>query len=159
MLFIKKRRIVENELNWYFNQSSADIGIKSNWQAMVNVSCFGGSTTYQDPYNSFILKSVEKLRKIDKRFYATSINTQRALFLYFADQNFLFPHITRIYQELGPLTRLSDQFNNLDKICQRFLLGTASDKDKISITNARIEARTNLFSAVNEYYNLRSIKK
>ena len=155
MLFTQKLRIAENDLSWYFNESSSDVGIKSNWNSMVSVACFGASTNFQDTFSSFILLSVERLRKIESLFYSLSLQSQKVLYLYFAYFNFPHPYLKATLRELAPLTILNPQFHSFELVFKRFSLGLASDKDKLLISSSRIDARTALFSAVNEFYKIK----
>lgn len=59
---------VEKQIDWYFNCSQADMGISSNWYAMINAS----STTPSDPPDSVIhyLPAIRKHRKIHNALQA-----------------------------------------------------------------------------------------
>lgn len=160
MFLPKNYTIVEEELIWLFNFAEADCGIKSNYNSMVNVSMFGASTSFQDPHNSFILKSVAKKRKIENTFYSLPKKYQKILFSYYAGLTFNVL-VKKIYDKLaGPVYVNSYMnMNDLEKLLQKFVIGKATEKEKTLISEIRIEAQNNLYDAVKFYLKLRKINE
>jgi hypothetical protein len=152
MLDSNKEREVEFDLVWYWCHSQADCGIKSNYMSMINVACYGPSTTFQDPFNTFILNSVAHRHKIEEILYLIPFKQQKILYASFADLQFS-PQIELIFNKLTGAVYLNSYIPiaELDKICRNFHLGNASDKDKALISSIRMEATTNYFLAIASY--------
>jgi len=119
---------------------------------MINVAIFGPSSDYHDPYNTFIINSVEHRRKIEEILHRVSFHNQKILFASFADLKFS-PQINLIYNKLTGATHLNSYITikELDRICGRFHLGIATDKDKQLISTIRVEAIKNYYNAINAY--------
>ena len=152
MLISSKERQVEFDLVWLYNHSDADCGIKSNYMAMVNVACYGPSTTFNDPFNSFILKSVEHKRKLES--VVSNLPPLHKLILFKSFADIKYPkNIELLFNKYtGAATVIASiSFTNLDKLSRQFYQGTASDKDKILISQIRTEATTNYYEAINQY--------
>ena len=148
-----KERLAEHDLEYLFCFAEADCGIKSNYMSMVNVAIYGINSDYRDPYNTFILNSVDRKRKIENIYYSLSQLDQNILYLSFS--NVKFPkYIELLYTKYTGAVCLTTQCNSkqLENLCRTFHLVNSSEKDKITIATIRIEATTNYYNAINNYY-------
>jgi hypothetical protein len=152
MLDSTKERETEFDLVWYWCHSEADCGIKSNYMSMINVACYGASTTFHDPYNSFILKSVDHRHNIEEILYVLPYKLQKILYLTFADIK-LFTQIEIIFNKYTGAAHLNSFLiaSDLNKLCRNFHVGKTTDKEKALISQIRIESMNNYHEAVDAY--------
>lgn len=152
----KQDEYCRQELEWYYNFSDSDCGIKSNWSAMVQAAhCPGG--VYVDPYSSFILRAVEKRREIEKSLWTLSSNLQNCLSSVFGSHHMPHP-IVQVFGELaGPVICLG--FADLEKLCNRKILGKATTKETLTISELRIQAEALKNNSFTEYRRNRNAKK
>lgn len=133
---------IKAELTWYFNYADADCGLRSNWNAMVQASMLPGSH-WHDPYDSFTLKAVDKRREIEKVFFQLPSRYQQYLYVYLGPET---PpgEIALIFkdQTAGAICAFTAGIQELTKLCSRIHQGTASQKDKTTISQLRMEAFT-----------------
>ncbi len=149
---------LKGELIWIYNYADADCGLKSNWNSMVQASMCPGSA-YVDPYDSFILRAVEKRRDIEKVLWQLPKAHQDCLFSLYGPVH--IPHsIVSVMGDLaGPsLCTQALSLKNLEKLCDRQLLGKATPKDRLTISEIRIEALDITGKSINSYKRKRNEK-
>lgn len=152
LLESSKERTVEFQCSWYWNFSHSDCGIKSNYMSMINVACYGATTTFHDPFNTFIINSVNLRRDIEEILYRIDFKYQKILFASFADVR-LDPQIEMIFSKYtgaAYCTKLCN-IDELEKLCRDFHQGRSSNKDKELISQIRIEATANYQTAIELY--------
>lgn len=156
MNFKQYENVVEHDLVWLFCHSEGDCGIKSNWSAMVNASCFGSSVGYYDHINSFTLNSVEHYREVDKIYKSLTIPIQNILYASFADVS-ISANILKIFKTNAGAACCSLILNmkELDDLCKR----VSSDKnikgDKQLISEIRIETSKYYQEAILQYIKIK----
>ena len=161
MIDSNKEREAEFDLVWFWCHSHADCGIKSSYMPMVNVAIFGPSLDYHDPFNTFIINSVEHRRKIEDVLHLVSFKHQKILFASFADLKFS-PQINLIFTKYTGAIYLNSYLRTqeVDTICRKFHLGIATEKEKRLISQIRVEAVKNYHAAVDAYIKAkRTIKQ
>ena len=151
-----KEREVEFDLVWYWCHSHADCGIKSNYMPMVNVACFGASTDFHDPFNTFILNSVDHRRQIEDVLYELPFDMQKILYASFADIKFS-PQIELIFGKLTGAAHVNCFIDlmTLDTICRKFHFGEATESSKRVLSQVRMVARTNYWNAIDSYLSVK----
>jgi hypothetical protein len=139
----KREELMKMELQWYWHHSSADCGIKSNWSAMVMASMCPGSA-YQDPYDDHRMRSVEKRRQIERVLFAIPTTAQNCLYTLFGPTHLPHSVLAVLGADLaGPaLCSSAIPIRDLIRMCDHHLLGRGTPKDKLSISEVRIEAGT-----------------
>lgn len=152
MTYFHLEKEVEFDLEWLFCRSMADIGIKSNWCAMVSVSQFGSSTNFIDNMNTFTLNCVERQNQLSKIYYKLSESTQDILYASFADI-YYSPHIEIIFKKLsGTACFLSNKTpDQFIKLCQAVRLGLATKDEKKFISELRTKTQNTYQDALQEY--------
>jgi hypothetical protein len=157
MTISNKERLTKAELSWFFNFSDADCGIKSNFQTMVNLALFGIPTTFNDPYNSFILTSIARKRQIEKYYYSIHIDYRVALRATYDDIR-LPVYIVSIFNKLAGIACFISDIDKLEKICGNIKLGIATDKEKLLISEIRINAVRLFNDAIDAYVGVHNGK-
>ncbi len=147
------------ELVWLYNYADSDCGIKSNWNAMVQAACSPGSS-YSDPYNSFIMRAVDKRRDIEKALWSLPVQFQNSLCSVYGSNHLPHP-ITAVLGELGGPAICSQllPLEPLEKLCNRKLLGKATPKDLLAISEIRMAAEELKNKSFNDYRRKRNEKK
>jgi hypothetical protein len=151
MNFDQIKKVVENDLTWFFCFSMADVGIKSNWEAMCSVALFGPTTTLNDHMSSSVMQAVDRRREIEKKFFKLSIEDQSILYAMYSDFR-IHPYIQKIFQDLAPivyLSRYEPEF--IDKICGDIISSKATPKEQIIMTDLRINCRNKFIKAIKSY--------
>ena len=147
--FTQMENQTEHDLVWYFNHAEADMGIKSNWSAMVSASHFGGSTNYYDHTNSFILNSVSHYRELEKIFRSLSKENQLILFASFADVP-IKESVLKIFKKFsGTAYYLASK--ELEELCDKMRTNKLSQDDKVKLSKIRIEATNKYSDAIKSY--------
>lgn len=157
MNYRNKYQIAKEDLEWLFNFSEADSGIKSNWQAMINVSCFGASSDFQDPYNTFSLNCARRSAELQSILRQLPSQSQEILFATFGPA--IFPrHIQKMFAQLSGAAFISANLTQakFDALCSRIQSNTATPKDKVQITEIRINANTIHTQAIDQYISART---
>lgn len=151
LTFNQMEVLAEQDLIWFFNHAQADMGIKSNWQAMVQASCFGGSTGFQDHHNSFILNSVGHYREVEKVYKAIPREYQEILYATFADVP-INAHVQRIFKKHSGAAYCSIvEPEDLEKICEKISKSSANSSDKLAISKVRIDCLKKYNEAITEF--------
>jgi hypothetical protein len=153
LTFSNMENLAETDLVWFFNHSQADMGVKSNWVAMVSAACFGGSTTsYHDHTSSFILNSVGQFRTLEKVYKVLSSTTQDILFASFADIH-IGENINKVFKKHAGAACCNSTITpeTLEDICQRSLKGQATKEDKLIISKIRMQATKDYQESINAY--------
>ena len=157
LTFNQMEAVAEHDLVWFYNHAQADMGIKSNWQAMVSASCFGGSTGFHDSTNSFILNSVGHYRELDKIIKTLSKESQEVLFASFGDVP-LSAHVLKLLRKHAGAAYcasvLSDP-NVLNNLCERIAKGKSTNEDRLLISKIRIEAVKLYQEAITSYNKIK----
>jgi len=148
LTFDEMERICEDDLTWLFCFSTADCGIRSNWEACVSAACFGKTEGFYDNTNSFLLNSVARRRKLEKIFNSLTIDNQNILFASFADVHFSQPVLKIFKKFVGAAycTPLADT-KTLTSACQRIAQGKELKGDKQLVAQVRIAA-TKIYAEV-----------
>lgn len=153
--FNQMETITETDFVWFFNHSAADMGIKSNWTAMVSASCFGGSEGFRDSTNSFILNSVAHYRDLEKVFKALPVESQEILFATYADVP-IKKQVQKIFKKHSGAAYCSFlSVKELEELCLKFIETKASQADKSLISKIRIDALSNYSKSVEQYVELK----
>lgn len=139
------------ELEWLFNQSEADCGLKSNWNAMVRASLLP-SSGWNDPYNPFVLQAIDKRRDILKAYYKLTQAHQNCLYALYGPIPIPFA-VEKVFKDLSGAAMLVKIYAPKDiiKLCTRILQFKASNQDKVQISQIRMEALSLRKAALYEY--------
>lgn len=150
----QKEQIAREDLEWLFNSAESDMGIKSNYMSMVNVSLFGGSCDFQDPYNTFILNSTHKFRDFQKILSKLSDLINNNLFYTFGPEKWP-AHTEKIFGKLTGIALYTAYRENikLDIICQKIHSSQAKQSDKDIVSRIRISSQTYYNNSINSYIN------
>lgn len=168
-------RQVSFELTWLFLFSEADCGLKSSWSAMVNAAMVGGSAKNKqpitDPYNQFTLNAIHFRREITDALKQLTISQQNLLYASFGDHHYDFipflPEkpppifsVYRIYKKLTGAALVSHLTtpDSLISLSLAFHSHKASLKEKLLLSEIRIDAEKNYNDAIKSYYNARQRK-
>jgi hypothetical protein len=160
LAYYDHEQITKDDITWYYCFASADMGIKSNYMSMINVSLFGGCSDFHDPYNNFILESTTKFRTISKTLSKLSDNINSHLYYSFCDihYNALVEVIFGKYTG-SALFICKREDIDIVGICERIPLGQSTQKDKNILTKVRIAATLNYNNAITEYYKSKPKEK
>lgn len=142
LTFNNMENLTEHDLVWFFNHAQSDMGIKSNWSAMVSASMFGGAHDFHDSTNSFILNSVGHYRELEKVYKAMDRLNQEILYATFADVH-ISAYVQRIFKKLSGTAYCSHLTTpeGLEEACQRISTGKATGADRTLISKIRIDAQ------------------
>ena len=154
MNFHYRELIVENDLEWFFCRSDSDIGIKSNWQAMVNVSIYGEATSFNDPNSSFILDSANRKSSIHNILRCVSIKNKDVLYYSFSSIKHN-PSVEKVFTKYTGAAYLNTIVppQQLFELAHRINVNKATDKEKLLVTKILMEAKINYKSAIDTYFN------
>lgn len=153
LTFNSMENLAEHDLVWFFNHSQADMGIKSNWSAMVFAACFGGSTSsYHDSTNSFVLNSVGHFRTLEKIYKVLSSFTQDILFASFADIH-IGEDVNKVFKKYAGAACCASIVTpkELEAICFRSLRGQDTKADKLVLSKVRMQATKAYQESINAY--------
>ncbi len=146
--FQQMENLAEADLIWLFNHAEGDCGIKSNWTAMVNASCYGGNNGYHDHTNSFILNSIAHYRELEKLYKILPIKIQEILYATFADIH-LDENVVRLFKKhAGSASCIK---NDLAKLCKKTILGISSKEEKVTFSKIRMQSLKNYQEAITIY--------
>ncbi len=159
MVFNADDEMSKLELEWFFNYSEADCGLKSNWNAMVRAALLPGGG-WSDPYNPFILQAIDKRRDISTAYYKLTQDQQNCLFAIYGPAPIPFA-VEKVFKELAGAAMLAKVSAppDLIKLCQRILQFKASNQDKIQISQIRMEALSLRKAALYEYRKAKKANK
>lgn len=148
--FDEMEAIAEDDLTWLFCFSTADCGIRSNWEACVNASCFGKTEGFYDNTSSFLLNSVARRRKIEQIFQALPLPIQNILFASFADINMNEP-LQKIFKKFSGTACCVSDPKILAQACERIHIGKEIKGDKQLMAQVRTLATKNYHDAIVQY--------
>lgn len=151
MVFNADDEMSKLELEWFFNYSDADCGLKSNWNAMVRAALLPGGG-WSDPYNPFILQAIDKRRDIANAYYKLTQEQQNTLYATYGPAPIPFA-VEKVFKELAGAAMMAKVSAppDLIKLCQRILQFKASNQDKLQISQIRMEAISIRKAALYEY--------
>lgn len=146
-------KITEREMIWFFNNSAASLGIKSNWCAMVSASCFG-SGDYHDSMTNGMLNSISRFRIIDKVYKSISLDSQYILYATYSSM-FINDFVLKVFRSLAP-TALSQcktekEAKILEQTCKRILKHKSSGEDSMLISSIRVLSTKKFTAAIIEF--------
>lgn len=150
----KAESIAEATLEWFFNDSDHDIGIRSNYMAMVNVAIYGGATNY-DPHDSYIavLDAAHRKSKISNVLNKLTDQQKGTLFYTYGPQKFTAP-IQKVFNKYTGATVYNTFLNlkQLSSLVHKIHLGKASPQEKLLLQKIQTQAQSNYYDAINAYY-------
>jgi hypothetical protein len=149
---MKISRYTSDELKWFYNNSFADIGVKSSWVSCCNAACYG-SYPVADPYTDHMLKSVKRRRLIEKTLFALPEVNQLALYALYSydsklDDSFYAVdgrgnsklNIEYYYGNLALVACCILPADQLNALCKKSRLGKTNKEDKAVMAMVRVMA-------------------
>lgn len=154
-MFNLNNQTAEKELIWFFCHSDGDCGIKSNYNSMVNLALYGPSMDYHDPFDTRTLKYVALRRKIEDTMSKLPKSTYKILYMSFADLKF-DNYVVNLFKNLSGVVYLIEGFD-IERLALRFALNqNITHKDKLHLSELRIEARQKYNLSLNQYCKIRN---
>ena len=119
---------------------------------------FGEPTAYHEPYDSFILKSVNFKRKLQTILESIPKKHQRILYGSFANVR-MSMMIANIFTKFTGSAYLNTYLTptKLESLCVKLYQGKISSKDQVMISQIRAEATQNYYLAINKYIKAKRI--
>lgn len=154
-MHIKRDSLTEAELLWLFNFADSDMGLKSSWCSIVQAAQSSGSP-YADPHSSHQLRAVSKRREIEKALFQLSSSHQNCLYSLFGPTHLPHPVVAVMLDLAGPSLCLGAE---IIRACERQLLGKATEKDRLKISDIRIRAERLKQDALIAYSQKRNSEK
>jgi hypothetical protein len=137
-----KTKSIEKDLFWYWNNSDADCGNRSSWNACINAACFGNHQV-QDPYTPIMLNAIHNRRQIEAILRQIPEYNQLLLYATYGFTAFVecdgFKH-SDIEEVMGKLTNQAAcilPYDQLGKLCRKYKLGLAKASEKALIKYVR----------------------
>ena len=136
--FGKMEQQTEQDLNWLFCQSDADLGNKSNFTVVESIGTIG-KAAYHDHFNESIMEAISKKRSLEKIFFSLSQQDQNILYLMFGEKPLLSysPNLRRQYGSYAPII---------------FYLYTKETKDKNILSDRKMQAIKLYKQAITNYH-------
>ena len=131
-------------LQWMFCRSDCEIGIRSNWGAMVSASCFKNQPgkQYEDPYTTGALMAVRRRRPLERAFFRVSSEMQSVLYAACSFSRRVHPYAERFLGAQAPIAYLLIHPDELERLLMRIDHGTASGHEKLKMTELRKECES-----------------
>ena len=132
-----KTKYIEQELQWYWQNSLAEIGYKSSWNACLNAACFGQSK-YEEPYTPHILNAIYSRTKIEKILHYLPTFNQYILYATYGytalpyDQSFDAEALEKVYGGAAGILRAACRMPYIDlaKLGMKSVHNAANKKEK-----------------------------
>jgi hypothetical protein len=156
MNFLKLEALATYDLDWYYNVSDSDIGIRSNWQATVNAATLG-SPGWSDPYDNATLVAVDRKREIQGILGTLPPLQEKVLRASFSAERLAPPQLVAFFRSRALLALALSKVSpgQLVSQCARFQRGTATADERVSLALLKSKAEATYRQAIIDYSNAR----
>jgi hypothetical protein len=142
---------VEPLLDWFFQYSDAQIGMRSSWNSLVVQSCYGASYSDPDPYTDNLLDAISEKRILEKAYFALSIEHQNILYAHYGWNISINPVVWKGFQ---PFYYLALFYNSEEE-----LISIVRQRNIIHRQKVIDYCKAKLIEASQSYYDLLTPKQ
>lgn len=141
----------EDMLEWYFLLAESEMGMQSNYAAMIAASLTPPNRSqYQDPYTEAILQATKKQRPIEKAFNKLSKLHQKALYVVLSHVR-LHPYVPKILGAKAGIAYLLLPPDDLEKLATKAITMKLDQSDRLKLSEIRNKIRTIYAQAIQEF--------